>query len=110
MGKLYGVSVGAGDPELMTLKAVRIIEKSAVIAVPRTSGKSLALSIVEKTIDLSGKIIIYLDFPMSRDKKILSENYDKISEIICKNLYENDIAMLSIGDISIYSTFSYIAE
>ena len=110
MGKLYGVSVGAGDPELMTLKAVRIIEKSPIIAVPRTSDKSLALSIVEKIIDLSEKIIIYLDFPMSRDKKILSENYDQISEIICKNLYENDVAMLSIGDISIYSTFSYIAE
>lgn len=110
MGKLYGVSVGAGDPELMTLKAVRIIEKVSVIAVPRTSGKSLALSIVEKVIDLSEKTIIYLDFPMSRDKKILSENYDKISEIVCKELSENDVAMLSIGDISIYSTFSYVAE
>lgn len=110
MRKLYGVSVGAGDPELMTLKAVRIIEKSPIIAVPRTSGKSLALSIIKKVVDLSDKTIIYLDFPMSKDKKILSENYDRISEIICKNLLENDIAMLSIGDISIYSTFSYIAE
>ncbi|MDE6834143.1 MAG: precorrin-2 C(20)-methyltransferase [Ruminococcus sp.] len=110
MGKLYGVSVGAGDPELMTIKSVRIIAETPVIAVPETSGKSLALSIAEKIIDFSDKNIIYFNFPMCRDKKTLAENYDRISEKICYELAKNDVAMLSIGDISIYSTFSYIAE
>ena len=110
MGKLYGVSVGAGDPELMTLKSVRIIAETPIIAVPETSGKSLALSIAEKIIDFSDKTIIYFNFPMSRDKKILAENYDRISEKICCELAENDVAMLSIGDISVYSTFGYVAE
>ncbi|MDE6036112.1 MAG: precorrin-2 C(20)-methyltransferase [Ruminococcus sp.] len=110
MGKLYGVSVGAGEPELMTIKSARIIAETPVIAVPETSGKSLALSIAEKIIDFSHKTIIYIKFPMCRDKKILSENYDRISEKICQELLKNDVAMLSIGDISVYSTFGYIAE
>lgn len=111
MGKLYGVSVGSGDPELITLKAVRIIEKCRVIAVPRTKGENtLALSIAEKAVDLSDRKIIYIDFPMVRDRKILDENYERIADIICRELNENDVAFLNIGDISIYSTFSYIAE
>ena len=110
MGKLYGVSVGTGDPELMTIKSARIIAETSVIAVPETSGKSLALSIAEKIIDFSHKNIIYLNFPMCRDKKILAENYDRISEKICCELTKNDVAMLSIGDISVYSTFGYVAE
>lgn len=110
-GKLYGVSVSSGDPELITLKAVRVIDSCRVIAVPRTKGENtLALSVAEKAVDLSNKKIIYIDFPMVRDKKILSENYERISEIICRELKENDVALLNIGDISIYSTFSYIAE
>lgn len=110
MGKLYGVSVGSGDPELITLKAVRLIKDCPVVAVPRTSGKSLALSIVEKAVDLLDKKIIYMDFPMSRDRKILAENYDRLAGIICSELEKNDVAMLSIGDISVYSTFGYVAE
>ncbi|MCM1314589.1 MAG: precorrin-2 C(20)-methyltransferase [Muribaculaceae bacterium] len=110
MGKLYGVSVGAGDPELMTIKSARIISETPVIAVPETSGKSLALSIAEKIIDFSDKTIINFNFPMNKNKKILAENYDRISEKICCELAKNDVAMLSIGDISVYSTFGYVAE
>ncbi|MDE6665934.1 MAG: precorrin-2 C(20)-methyltransferase [Ruminococcus sp.] len=110
-GKLYGVSVGSGDPELITLKAVRIIDRCRIIAVPRTKGeKTLALSIAEKAVDLSNKKIVYIDFPMVRDRKILSENYERIADILCAELEKNDVALLNIGDISIYSTFSYIAE
>lgn len=109
--KLYGVSVGSGDPEYITLKAVKIIERCQVIAVPRTKGENtLALSVAEKAVDLSDKKIIYIDFPMVRAKKILAENYERISGIICSELKENDVALLNIGDISIYSTLSYIAE
>ncbi len=109
-GRLYGVSIGSGDPELITLKAVRIIDGCRVIAVPRTRGENtLALSVVEKAVDLSDKKIIYIDFPMVRDSKVLAENYGRISDIICCELEKDDVAMLNIGDVSIYSTFSYIA-
>ena len=111
MRKLYGVSVGAGDPQLMTVKAVRILESCKVWAVPRTKGENtLALFIARQAADIKDKRIIYLDFPMTRDKKLLDENYDRIAELLCCELRKNDVAVPVLGDISVYSTFSYIAE
>lgn len=111
MGKLYGVSVGAGEAQLMTLKAVDIIERCDVIAVPRTGGRNtLALSIAEGVCNLSAKKVVYIDFPMSRDENVLCDNYDRAAELLCSELENSDAAMLSLGDISVYSTFSYIAE
>ena len=111
MGKLYGVSVGAGDPQLMTLRAVKILESCGVIAVPRTKGvNTLALSIAEQAADFSGKRILFLDFPMTRDKAVLSENYDMIASQLCTELEKNHVAVPTLGDISVYSTFSHIAE
>jgi len=109
MGKLYGVSVGAGDPQLITLKAVKILESCDIIAVPRTKGENtLALSIAQQAADLTGKRIIYLDFPMTRDKKLLNENYDRIAQFLCKELVKSNVVVPVLGDISVYSTFSYI--
>ena len=111
MGKLYGVSVGAGDPQLMTLRAVKILDSCGVIAVPRTKGENtLALSIAEQAADLSEKRIVFLDFPMTRDKAVLSENYERIALQLCTELEKNHVAVPTLGDISVYSTFSHIAE
>ncbi|MBR5683613.1 MAG: precorrin-2 C(20)-methyltransferase [Ruminococcus sp.] len=110
MGKLYGVSVGAGDPQLMTLKAVGILERCRVIAVPRTNGESsLALSIAEKAVDLSRKRVIYLDFLMTSDRERLDRNHGELSAMLCRELEDGDVAFLTLGDISVYSTFGYIA-
>ena len=110
MGRLYGVSVGSGDPQLMTLKAVSIIEKCGVIAVLRTMGESsLAFSIAEQAVDLSGKRKLYLDFSMTTDRKELEKNYSVIADKLCGELENNDAAFLTLGDISVYSTFSHIA-
>lgn len=108
-GKLYGVSVGSGDPELITLKAVRIIGECDVIAVPSTrGGSSLALSIASGAVDLSGKEIIRLDFSMSKDDD--KENFAAADEQISGYLSAGkDVAMLCLGDVSVYSTFSYIS-
>ena len=65
-GILYGVSVGPGDPELMTVKAVRILERCPVVAAPRTAGeKTLALDIASGAADLTGKTILNLEFAMT---------------------------------------------
>jgi len=94
MGTLYGVSVGAGDPGLMTVKAVRILESCGVIAVPRTHGEnSLALSIAEQAADLSGKRKVYLDLPMCRDREALDRNYDETAEMLCGLLENEDVAV-----------------
>lgn len=110
-GVLYGVSVGPGDPELMTLKAVKIIDSCSVIAVPRTNTeKTFALEIAEQVCDISKKEIVYLDFLMSADIKSMERRHDENAELICKYLKKGiDTALLNIGDVSIYSTFSYIS-
>lgn len=111
-GILYGVSVGPGDPELVTLGAVKAIGECSVIAVPRTKGESsLALTIVRQAADLSGKEIVFFDFPMSRNKSEWEKSHETAAEDICGRLSEGvSVAMLCLGDISVYSTFSYIAE
>ena len=63
-GTLYGVSVGPGDPELMTLQAVRCLRACPVIAAPQTaSGQMLALEIARGAVDLSDKTVVALRFP-----------------------------------------------
>lgn len=111
-GILYGVSVGPGDPELVTLKAVRTIEKCGVIAAPLTKGeKRAALSIAEKACDISEKIVLDLPFAMSRDKNVLAETHKAAAEMIIPYLSDGiGVAFVCIGDISVYSTFSYIAK
>lgn len=111
-GILYGVSVGPGEAELMTLKAARIINECDVIAVPRTKNENtIALSIAEEVCELKDKKIIYFDFLMTRDKVLLKQRHSEIADEVCGVLKNGmSVAFLNIGDISIYSTFSYIAE
>lgn len=106
-GRFYGVSVGPGDPELLTLKGKRIIEDCPVMAVPVTGkGTSVALHIVEKAMDISEKAILTLTFMMTTDENILEENHKReamrVIELLDKGI---DVAMLNLGDVSIYSTF-----
>lgn len=111
LGKLYGVSVGSGDPELMTLKSVRILNQCDIIAVPISNSKTTAFDIAKQVVDFSNKTILYLEFLMVRDKSKLEENHVKNTDIIIEYLRQGkDVAMINLGDTSIYSTFSYICE
>lgn len=111
LGKFYGVSVGSGNPELMTLKSVRILNQCDVIAVPISNNKTTAFDIAKQVVDFSNKTILYLDFLMVRDKSKLEENHIKNTNKIVEYLNQGkDVAMVNLGDTSIYSTFSYICE
>ena len=69
-GIFYGVGIGPGDPELLTLKAVRVLEACQVIAAPQTkSEQMLALDIASAAMDLSKKEIVPLFFTMEREKE-----------------------------------------
>ncbi|MFA5658010.1 MAG: precorrin-2 C(20)-methyltransferase [Oscillospiraceae bacterium] len=111
-GTLFGISVGPGDPELMTLKAVKLIRQCDIIAAPQTrDGKSLALSIARQTVDLSDKMLVYLPFLMTDNKDKLSESHHHIANQLLWHLKDGkNVGVLNLGDISVYSTFSYIAE
>lgn len=112
VGTFYGVSVGPGDPELLTLKAVRCIEQCPVLAAPRTAeGRMLALEIVKGVVDVSGKTILPLHFAMSRDADTLRASHEAAAGAVREALDAGqDVAMLNLGDVSIYATYGYLEE
>ena len=109
-GTLYGVSVGPGDPELLTFKAMRIIRRCPVIAAPQTrSGEMLALEIARQAVDLSRKVIVPLHFTMSRQESERREAHEAAAETLRGYLDAGqDVAMLNLGDVSVYATFGYL--
>lgn len=113
-GTFYGVSVGPGDPELLTLQAVRLIRQCPVLAAPQTySGQMLALDIARRALgaELDGKTILPLHFAMSRDPAVLAASHEKAVQAVLPYLDAGqDAAMLNIGDVSIYATFGYLQE
>lgn len=98
---LYGIGTGPGDPDLLTIKAVKIMEKSAVIFAPNNNGKNMALDTAKKYI--KDKKIVLLDFPMKSSVKETYKNaINKIDEILKPG---ETGSFLNIGDSTIYSTF-----
>jgi len=111
-GVFYGVSVGPGDPMHMTLGAVETIKRCPVIAAPRTKdGRMVALEIAEKAAKLSDKTILPLYFSMSHDSNVRREHHSRAVEQVRGYLDSGtDIAMLNLGDVSIYASYQYLAE
>lgn len=113
-GKLYGVGVGPGETELITIKAARVISDCPVIAIPKSAdssadGRSKALAIVERLISLDGKAILELDFPMTRDKDALTASRRVAALAIAAYLkVGRDVAFITLGDPFFYSTFGYL--
>lgn len=112
IGTFYGVSVGPGNPELMTLQAVRRLENCPVIAAPQTpKGGMLALDIAKGAVDLSGKTILPLRFAMSLDPAVQKAAHIEAARAVKEYLDAGqDVAMLNLGDLSVYATFGYLQE
>jgi len=111
-GTLYGVGVGPGDPELITLKAVRLIRSAKVIAYPKLTGggPSLARSIAAEHIS-TDKIEISIETPMLPEKFPDPNVYDRCSDVISGHLENGqDVAVLCEGDPFFYGSFIYIFE
>lgn len=110
MAKLYGVGVGPGDSELLTLKAVRIIKSCQVVVAPSAmaGGDSIALTTAREFIN-EGTEVIVKHFPMGG-----AQQEDKIYEAF-KTLEEKlkegkNIAFLTLGDPFVYSTYIYLLK
>ena len=162
-GTFYGIGVGPGDPELITVKALKTIKSCPVIAAPRTgNGDMVALDIVWRTgvltdsvkiaeksdkaneslrgsmkaggtsyrsasadavnsnnsnpedtnlFNVGDKKILAMDFTMDKDPARRKENYRKNAEAAARYLDNGqDVAMVTLGDVSLYSTVHYIAD
>ena len=114
-GKLIGIGVGPGDTELLTLKAAKVLKTVPVVFSPKSSTEkeSIALSIVrpilEERKDYRRLMIVEPIFPMIENKKELEKIWTSASEMIAQYLDSGrDVAFITLGDTSIFSTYSYV--
>lgn len=109
--KLYGIGVGPGDPELMTLKAVRLIEECDYVAVPKSGdGEGVAKQIARQAVkNFDQKQLLEVSMPMTRDPQVLEESHQRAAEQIeaCLSVGKS-VAFLTLGDPAIYSTYIYV--
>jgi precorrin-2/cobalt-factor-2 C20-methyltransferase len=109
---LYGVGVGPGAPDLMTLRAVRILQSVPVVAIPRRSEyvPSLAWEIAKPNLgDIAGQERLFLTFPMTKDPELLRPAWNIAFEKIGERLNQGlDVAFITEGDPLVYSTFIYL--
>ena len=109
-GKLFGVSVGPGDWKMMTLRAKEALENSDIICFPAKAkgSSSFALSIIQQAIDITDKCIEELVFSMDPRDEVRRESENVAIKIMCQLMDEgHNIAMITIGDAGVYSTYMY---
>ena len=112
IGTLYGISVGTGDPELITVKGLRLLQKSKIVAFP--AGINQKPGIAEQIINQwlqPEQITIALDFPYTQDETVLQDAWQLAATQIWQYLKQGiDVAFACVGDVSFYSTFTYLAQ
>ena len=112
MTSLIGIGVGPGDPELLTVKAVKAIHNADIIMCPASNKDrpSIALSVVSSIIDKSkNQEIIKLIFPMTKDKDVLEQTWKKNAKIMAETVLSGkNVVYLTVGDPFLYSTWIYM--
>lgn len=108
-GVLYGIGVGPGDPELLTLKAVRLLREADVIAYPAPlEGESMARSIAAPHIP-HDKTEIAIRLPFTPDRADTEARYDRASDLLGAHLSAGrNVALLCLGDPLLYGTFVHM--
>ena len=110
-GRIFGVGVGPGDPSLLTLKAVRILEEVGLLALPGKSRQECtAYQIARQAVpSLDEKEALFLPFPMVSGGQELQKSHEEAARLVKPYLDEGrSIAFLTLGDPCLYSTFSYL--
>lgn len=112
-GILYGVGVGPGDPELLTLKAVRILKECDVIAIPQENKENCtAYQIARQAVpELDEKPCLPLPMPMTKDQAKLVSSHEAAAARTAEQLAAGrTVALITLGDATVYSTYLYIHE
>ena len=108
-GILYGIGVGCGDPADVTYKAIKTTQSCDTVIFP--SGKRAYDIIKGAWPEIDSKSLKFFSFPMTHDESVLSERREKIYDFIKTLLADGkDVGFATIGDVLVYSTFSYIKE
>ena len=111
-GCLYGVGVGPGDPELVTLKAQRVLQSVPLVCVPQAdaSADSFAFSIARSFIDTDRQEILRFAFPTD-DADAAADVWETAAATLAARLQQGqDAAFITEGDPMLFSTFSYVLE
>ena len=112
IGTLYGVSVGTGDPELITVKGLRILQSSPIVAFPSGINNSpgIAQNIIDRWLQPHQQTLP-LEFPYVRDAEVLEMAWSQAAQKVGCYLQQGiDISFACLGDVSFYSTFTYLAQ
>jgi precorrin-2/cobalt-factor-2 C20-methyltransferase len=114
-GTFFGVGVGPGDPELITLKAAKTLKTADVISIPKAheNKSSLALAIVKQILQerQSAPEVLELVFPMTKDQEELERKWSTNADIIAQEAKAGKtVAFITLGDPMFYSTFIYLCK
>ncbi|MBZ8182399.1 precorrin-2 C(20)-methyltransferase [Oscillatoria salina] len=112
IGTLYGISVGTGDPELITVKGLRLLQQAKAIAFPAGVGGKLGMAqqIVSSWLRQE-QTQLSLNFPYVQESEVLIPAWEQAAEKVWQYLQVGeDVAFACEGDVSFYSTFSYLAQ
>jgi precorrin-2/cobalt-factor-2 C20-methyltransferase len=112
IGTLYGISVGTGDPELITVKGLRLLQGASIVAFPAgMAGKpGIAEQIVSSWLQPHQQKLA-LHFPYTQDEVVLLQAWQEAAKEVWQYLYSGcNVAFVCEGDVSFYSTFTYLAQ
>lgn len=109
MNTLYGLGIGPGAPDLLTLRAVDVLRRVPVVVGPRPrrGEDSLAARIARPHLSGTSRLE-ELVFPMVRDPAVLRSAWNEAAFRILGWLETGDVAFLTLGDASLYSTWTYL--
>jgi len=112
LGKFYGIGVGPGDPELLTLKAYRVLKEIDVVCIPvsQPNKPGIAFEIVSQAIKRDWEVL-KLHLPMTQDNDRLEQHWQEAAEQVGRILkLGKDVAFITLGDPSFYSTYIYLVR
>ena len=110
-GIAYGVGVGPGDPELMTLRAIRLIKENDVIAVAgKVAEDAVAYKIAAAVVpEIADKTLVPVYMPMVKDRELIDQQHEEGAKLIESYLDQGkNVVYITLGDSTVYCTFSYL--
>ncbi|HIU63567.1 MAG TPA: precorrin-2 C(20)-methyltransferase, partial [Candidatus Avacidaminococcus intestinavium] len=109
-GKMYCVGIGPGDPELMTLKAARLLKECDVIAMPKGDGDTMtAKEIIKEIVDIEQKEQLEIYMPMTKDKEKMDKAHNQGADDVIKLLDEGkNVVFITLGCPTVYATCIYV--